>query len=485
LGNFHHIRQYIGWILLTIYPVLTRAQDSPSVSVWLTNPDRSALFRLQKQHPVFTDSLGPGPIIAINDHQVYQTMDGFGFALTDGSAMLIHRMSSPARNALLNELFGTGENDIGISYLRISIGASDLSDRVFSYDDLPDGETDPYMQKFSLGPDTVDLVPVLKEILRIDPGMKILGSPWSAPLWMKDNHRSVGGSLKRNFYGAYARYFIHYIRSMQQEGIPISAVTIQNEPLNPGNNPSMVMLPGQQDTFIRNDLGPAFQAARIRTKIILYDHNADRVDYPIRILNDPQARKYIDGSAFHLYGGSINALTAVHDAWPDKNLYFTEQWVGYPANFGQELGWHVKNLIIGAPRNWCKNVLEWNLASDSSQEPHTPGGCNRCLGGITIQGDSITRNPGYYIIAHGSKFVRPGSVRIASNMPDSLYNVAFRTPSDQIVLIVENSGVTTQSFNILFHGKTVISSLEQGAVATYIWKNEGMSRPQKRSSILK
>jgi glucosylceramidase len=228
------------------------------------------------------------------------------------------------------------------------------------------------------------------------------------------------------------------------------------------------MLPGEQAAFIKKNLGPSFKAAAIKTKIILYDHNADRPDYPISVLNDPEARKYIDGSAFHLYGGTIEALTEVHEAHPDKNLYFTEQWIGAPGNFAGDLKWHIKNLIIGAPRNWSKNVLEWNLAADPKQNPHTDGGCTECLGAITI-GNSIVRNPAYYIVAHASKFARPGSVRIASNTTLSLANVAFKTPTGKTVLIVLNESDRPQAFTISSKGKTLGQSLGAGSVATYIW----------------
>jgi glucosylceramidase len=224
----------------------------------------------------------------------------------------------------------------------------------------------------------------------------------------------------------------------------------------------------EQTAFIKKSLGPAFTAAKVATKIIVYDHNADRPDYPISILNDPEARKYVDGSAFHLYGGNVEALQDVHEAHPDKNVYFTEQWIGAPANFGGDLLWHVKNLIIGASKNWSKTVLEWNLAADPSQKPFTDGGCTACLGAVTI-GETVSRNPAYYIIAHASKFVYPGSVRIASNGTMSLPNVAFKTPTGQTVLIVMNESDKPVEFNIRYKGKQNMSALSAKTVATFIW----------------
>lgn len=444
--------------------------ESKGMEVWITNPDRSALFVRQPGSLPVGAASSQHPTIDIDETQGFQTIDGFGYTLTGGSAMLISRMDATARAALLQELFSTEGNGIGVSYLRVSIGASDLDERVFSYDDLPDGQTDAGLEKFSLAPDRTYLIPTLKAILAIDPTIRILGSPWSPPAWMKTNNNPKGGSLKPEYYDAYAQYFVKYIRGMKAEGIRIDAITIQNEPLHPGNNPSLLMLPEEQATFIKKSLGPAFRTAGIDTKIILYDHNADRPDYPISILNDSEARKYVDGSAFHLYGGPITALTEVHNAHPDKHVYFTEQWIGAPGNLRGDLGWHVKNLIIGATRNWSRTVLEWNLASDPKQEPHTPGGCTECLGAITLNGNTIIRNPAYYVVATASKFVRPGSVRIQSNTSEALPNVAFKTPDGRKVLIVLNATTTAQVFTIREKGEAVTANLPAGAVGTYVWQ---------------
>jgi glucosylceramidase len=464
------IRQlFLCSFFLFIIPVKACTQNVEQVNWYLTKPDKSAL--LQKQIPLTPENSSENikATISVDDTEIYQSMDGFGFALTGGSATLINAMDPEPRRKLLNELFANNENSIGVSYLRISIGASDLSDRVFSYNDLARGETDPEMKKFSLEPEKKDLIPVLKQILEINPGIKILGSPWSPPIWMKTNDKSKGGSLKPGFYDAYALYFVKYIEGMKEEGIRIDAITVQNEPLHPGNNPSMYMPAEEQAEFIKKSLGPAFRKAGLDTKIIIYDHNPNRVDYPIKVLNDTEARKYIDGSAFHMYEGDVEAISEVHKAYPDKNLYFTEQWVGAPGDFINDLRWHVKTLIIGAVRNWCKNVIEWNLASDPNQNPHTEGGCTECLGALTIDGNSTTCNPAYYIIAHASKFVVPGSVRIKSDMPDSLPNVAFRTPAGKMVLIVLNDSDKSQEFQICHRNKSIKASLNSGSVATFTW----------------
>ncbi|HWB26096.1 MAG TPA: glycoside hydrolase family 30 beta sandwich domain-containing protein [Chitinophagaceae bacterium] len=445
----------------------TTRKGKTGVDVWLTDPDNNILFQQQQPLPL-TKGEAAGSTFTINPAQTFQTMDGFGYTLTGGSAMHIYNMDADKRKALLDELFMHNKNNIGVSFLRISIGSSDLDDHVFSYDDLGAGETDEALTKFDLGPDKKWLIPVLKQILAINPSVQILGSPWSPPAWMKTNNSTKGGNLKTEYYGVYANYFVKYIQAMKHEGITINAITIQNEPLNPKNNPSMVMEAEEERDFIKEALGPAFAKAGIKTTIWLYDHNCDRPDYPLTILKDADAAKYIDGSAFHLYGGTIDALTQVHDAYPNKNLYFTEQWVGAPGHLKPDLDWHVKNVIIGSSLNWSKVALEWNLAANSALEPHTPGGCTECLGAITIDGNTVTRNPAYYIIAHAAKFVRPGAVRVGITGVDGLPAAAFKTKEGEIILLVENEGNTAKSFSVKLNDKVFTASLNGGAVATYV-----------------
>ena len=455
-------------IKVLVFLLSAFASQAQQAEYWLTNADKSILFQKQIQRFSFEYQTNTLPSIYVDDTKTFQKMDGFGYTLTGGSAQLLAAMKPAERAKLLQELFTTNQNNIGVSYLRISIGASDLSDHVFTYNDLPAGQTDPKLTRFTLAEERKELIPVLKEILAVAPSLKILGSPWTPPAWMKTNALSKGGSLKPEFYDVYARYLVKYIQEMQKEGIRIEAITVQNEPLHPGNNPRLLMPQDEQAAFIKKSLGPAFKKAKINTKILIYDHNADRPDYPISILNDPEARQYIDGSAFHLYGGNIENLQDVHEAHPDKNLYFTEQWIGAPANFGGDLIWHIKNLIIGAPRNWCKTVLEWNLAADPQQKPYTEGGCTTCLGALTI-GETVVRNPAYYIIAHASKFVKPASVRIASNVTMSLSNIAFKTPDGKTVLILLNESDKLMTFNIRYKTKQITPTLEGRTVATFVW----------------
>ena len=476
-GDGLHLNQqgYERWVRFLKQRRYLASAGSDSVAVWMTTGDKSALLARQPTL-AFGSVANAGPTITVDGATTYQTMAGFGYTLTGGSAYVINRMPAAARDALLRELFTRDVSSLGVSYLRLSIGASDLDAAPFTYDDVPAGQTDPTLAAFTIDAARADLIPVLKRILALNPGIELLATPWTAPRWMKDNGAYVGGSLRPANYAAYAQYFVKYIQAMKAEGITITAITVQNEPLHPGNNPSMLMTAAQQATFIRDHLGPALKAAGLGTKIFLYDHNADHPEYPLEILSDSAAKTFVDGSAFHLYGGPIEALTTVHDKHPDRNLYFTEQYTASNGNFAGDLRWHVKNLVVGAPRNWSRTVLEWNLANDERFGPHTDGGCTTCLGAVTIDSSSaaVTRNVAYYIVGHLSRFVDPGSVRVASTLEGgskttSLPNVAFRTPAGRYVLVVLNDGNTTQTFNVGFAGRRVAHSLGAGSVATYVW----------------
>lgn len=452
----------------TTNPGTNPTPGTNDIDFYLTKGDRSTL--LEKQTTVLdlnTTGTVYTNVIDVSEGTTFQTMDGFGYTLTGGSVQVINSLNATRKQELLQDVFSA--TGIGVSYLRVSIGASDLNSTPFTYDDMPSGQTDPNLNNFSIANDNA-VIAMLKEIIAINPNIKIIATPWSAPVWMKDNGSFIGGNLKPEFQQAYANYFVKYLQAMQAEGITISAITPQNEPLNPHNNPSMYMAATQQRDFIKNNLGPALQTAGFTTKIIVYDHNPNDTSYPITIYNDAAASAFVDGSAWHLYEGEISGLNTVHNLYPNKNIYFTEQYTAAAGDFGGDLKWHLKNVLIGATRNWSKNVLEWNLANDSGFGPYTQGGCTTCKGAITItSSDSYQKNVAYYIIAHASKFVPAGSVRISSNITGNLNNVAFKTPQGKYVLIVENDGITSATFTIRHNGQWVAATLQAGGVGTYVW----------------
>ncbi len=445
-----------------------------NVSSWLTNADRSALVAPQPPTSVSQAKDLQGPTITVDEGRRFQTVDGFGFALTGGSAQLLQAMSAAKRKALLTEMLGDGPGQGGVSYLRVTIGASDMNDHVYTYDDLPAGATDPELRHFSMAEDQKAVIPVLREIVAIRPSIAIVASPWTAPSWMKTNDAAKGGKLKPEFYPVYAQYFVRYLKTMQAAGVPIAALTMQNEPLNDHNTPSMEMQAVKEQAFLRDALGPALRSAGLHPRVILWDHNCDHPDYPITILSDPKAAQYADGSGFHLYAGKVDAMSKVHDAFPAKHLYFTEQMVIEERNaqgVERPVADPISRVVIGAMRNWSRNVLLWNLAADAQNGPHTQdGGCSICQGAVTIEGDKVERNIAYYTIAQIARFVPPGSVRIASTESDAtLANVAWRTPGGKRVLLITNTGPEDRTVTVRDGAERWTAMLPAGGAETFVW----------------
>jgi glucosylceramidase len=448
-----------------------------TVTPWLTTGDGSSKLA-QQPNITFGSNGAQSTTITVNAASTFQTIDGFGYTLTEGSAEVISSLAATQQNNLLNELFNPSTG-IGISVLRISIGASDLSSSDYTYDQV---SGDVNMNSFSLsGPDLTYLVPILKKILAINPNVKILATPWTAPTWMKTNNGWVGGSLNTAYYAAYALYFVKYLQAMQGQLINIWAITPQNEPGNATNEPSMTMTQEEEANFINNNLGPAVRNAGFSTKIIAYDHNCDNTSFPIYVANNSS---YVDGSSFHLYAGSISAMSTVHDA-TNKNVYFTEQYTGSGGSFAGDFNWHMQNVMVGSQRNWSKATLEWNLANNASIGPHTPGGCNSCLGAITINNSTTyTRNVAYYIIAHMSKFVKVGAVRIGTNnFSGSLENVAFSNPDGSKVLVVQNAGSSSSTFQVVYGSASFNYTLAAGAGVTFTWPGTVSSPPSAPTNL--
>jgi glucosylceramidase len=448
------------------------AESSAQFSQTVTTADGTLLLKSIEKPLLLPGQLNQAiskDTVYVNEGVEYQTIEGFGYTLTGGSAMLLHQMSQAKRREILQEIFGQGPKGLSVNFLRISLGASDLDATVFSYDDLKEGEVDPDLIKMSIAPDQANLIPILKEILAIQPGLKIMASPWSPPVWMKDNGKSKGGHLLPIYYATYAQYFVKYIQLMRAEGITINAVTIQNEPEHGGNNPSMLMTAAEQSKFIKNHLGPAFKKQGIQTEIVIWDHNADNPNYPIQILNDSIAKSYVQASAFHLYLGHESALSKVHQAHPDKKLYFTEQWTGAKGNFAGDFMWHMEHIVIGTMANWSSLVLEWNLANDPNYGPHTPGGCTECLGALTIAGAEFKRNVSYYIIGQVAPWITPGAIRIQTkSMNAQIHSIGFKRTDGKKVIVALNTGKECV-YTIDFEQKKYNFTLPEKSASTIVW----------------
>ena len=448
---------------------------SSAVEVWLTTGDQRVLLARQPDLPVGTSaSGGAAAIIDVDASRVYQQMIGFGAAMTDASAYLMqNRMPAAQREALLQDLFGNGRG-IGMSFVRVPMGASDFSRTHYSYDDVPASQSDSALRHFSIDPDRAEKLPLLRRALSINTQVKVMASPWSAPAWMKTTNSLIKGTLVPRFYDSFADYFVKFIQAYSGEGVPIYAISLQNEPnFEPDNYPGMKMEPAMRAAVIGRHLGPAFARAGIKTVILDWDHNWDLPQQPLDVLSDSVARRYVQGVAWHCYGGEVGAQSTVHDRYPDKDAYFTECSGGdWSPKFDENLKWTTANLIIGATRNWARGVLMWNLALDETHGPHL-GGCDNCRGVVTIDSKTGTyrREVDYYALGHASKFVKQAAHRVASSGGDStLAHVAFRNPEGEKVLLVLNSGPAARGFSVRSDGKQFDFVLPQASVVTFVWR---------------
>lgn len=443
--------------------------------MWLTTSDHT--IALAEQAPVGASSkkLAGSVAIDVDASQRFQSMVGFGASLTDASAWLIqHRMSAPQRDALLKELFGRDNGGLGLDFTRLTIGASDFSRSHYSLDDSPDNAPDPELAHFSIAPNRGDVIPVAKAALAINPRLQVMASPWSAPAWMKSNKSLIQGTLLPQYYDAFARYLVKYVDAYAAEGIPIFALTVQNEPdFEPKDYPGMRLNAPARARFIGDHLGPLLAKRSTRTQIFDWDHNWDKPEEPLGVLGDAQAGQFVSAVAWHCYGGDVAAQTPVHTAFPDKDAYMTECSGGtWEPVLSGGLTLQARNLVIRSVRHWARGVLFWNLALDENRGPHA-GGCDTCRGVVTIDSRSgtVTRTDEYYALAHASRFVRQGAQRIAStDAQQDVDNVAFLNPDDgSRVLVVTNSAKQPRRISVREGGRHFDATLPARSLATFVW----------------
>lgn len=433
----------------------------------LTTDDLTVFARhwLSRQVPFGTET------IAIHPSVTYQEIEGFGASLTDSSAWLIYRfLSVSERQAVLTDLFDP-DKGIGLSYLRQPMGASDFRLNDYSYNDLPDGAaSDHTLSHFSIAYDEDYIIPTLKEIMAINPTVRLMGSPWSPPVWMKTSGDISTGSLKSDAYDTYANYFVKFIQAYAAHGLLIDAITPQNEPGHEGGGYGGCSMSVAEQIKLVKKLGAAFHDHNLSTKIVIWDYNWSTWS-ALEILKDPAAKSYIAGSAFHHYYGDISAQTIVHEAHPDKGIYFTEgsDSVKRDNGFNSDL---IRNglFVIDALRNWAKTVIKWNLALDENNGPKIAGGCNTCYGVITINQSTrqITPRPQYYPLGHVSKFFRPGAVRIESGS-GNVRTAAFKNTDGSVVLFAVNPNSFSQPVSLEWNGQKAVRSIPGSSMMTFRW----------------
>jgi len=461
--------------------LLAAAQERASTStpqagiVRVFQSTERTLGEPEKRDPIsFGPQRAPELTIFVNDAKQFQAIDGFGASLTDSSAWLLRNKLSDSQFQKVMEMLFDREKGIGLTLLRQPMGSSDFALEDYTYDDMPPGSSDPELHHFSIEKEQRYVIPVLRAALAINPQLKIIATPWSPPAWMKSNDSLVKGSLRPEHYAAMARYFVKFVKAYEQAGVPIFAVTMQNEPLNvEADYPSMIMSANEQAAFLGSALGPAFRAAGVRSKIFIFDHNWDLTRYPIEVLTDAKAAAYTSAIAIHCYGGNASAQSELHERFPNLPIWMTEC-SGGSWQRGNPLDEQVR-LIIDSTRNWSHSVILWNLALDQNHEPHL-GGCKNCRGVITVKvadgaGEAVP-TVDFTALAHVSKFVRPGARRIESNTfgPGSLEDVAFKNPDGSQVLLVLNSASKPVTFNVGWKNKYAIYTLPGNAAATLTWQ---------------
>lgn len=472
----------------------------PEVQPWVTTPDRTQL--LNRHDPIaFEPGSSNLPTITVDAGRQYQEMDGFGASITDSAASVLSGLSPEVRDATMRDLFDPTEG-IGVSFLRQVVGSSDFAatEQHYTYDDMPPGETDFPLEHFSIAHDEAQILPLLRQAKQLNPDLTVMATPWSPPGWMKTSDSLFGGKLIDDpaVYDAYARYLVKFVEAYAAAGVPVDLLTVQNEPQlrSPDGYPGTDMPPAQQIKVIEA-LGPLLAEASPDTKILGYDHNWQThpgdigntppgedpaTDYPYQVLSSPAAQ-WIAGTAYHCYYGDPSAQTTLHDAFPDKGIWFTECSGSYTAGdtpeqiFRGTLGWHARTLAVGTTRNWAKSVVNWNIALREDGGPHL-GGCGTCTGLVTVLDDgSVRTDAEYYTIGHLSKFVRPGAVRIGSpstgdGLDAPLSSVAFRNPDGTTALVVHNEQDTAQSFAVAVGPETFEYTLPGGGLATFTWPEQ-------------
>lgn len=449
----------------------------PNAQVVVTTGDQAMLLQPGPTVTFGTGGSQSSPVITVNEATQYQTMDGFGASLTDSSAWVIwNDLDSSQQAALMQQLFSPTAG-IGLSFLRQPMGATDFAvNGNYSYDDVPAGQADPQLADFSIAHDTTYIIPLLQQALAINPAAKVVALPWSPPAWMKGSGTMNGGDMNTACFPSLAQYFVLYLQVYQQSGIPVYAISVQNEPLNSTSSyPSEYLAASDESDFIANYLGPALNNAGMGTvKILAYEHNWDNTDYPESVLGS-SASPYVAGSSFHCYNGYVSAQSAVKAAYPGKAIWFTECSGTVGSNFAGDLVWNSENLLIGATRNWARSISLWNLALDQNSGP-TNGGCLNCQGVVTVDTRTspatITYNVEYYVLGHLAKFVVPGAHRIDSNTfnADGIEDVAFQNPDGSIVLFALNSESAPETFSVSWKDAYFNYTLPSQSVATFEWK---------------
>jgi glucosylceramidase len=431
---------------------------------WVTaGEDRFKQFSVEPWQPASARSAS----VEVDGSKRFQSILGFGAAFTDSSCYLLSQMDPAQRLALMDEFFGP--HGLRLSLGRNSIGCSDYSRNAYTYDDSK--TPDPDLKSFSIDHDRAYILPTLQEAMRINPEMFLFSTPWSPPAWMKAGNSLLGGSMHKQYFAAYAQYFVKFIQAYKAEGVPIRAVTAQNEPDTDqdGRMPAAIWGQEYEAGFIGEFLGPALRQASLDTKIWLLDHNYNLWGRVEDLLSDPKIFDLVDGVAWHGYVGTPDAMTKVHDAFPTQHSYWTEggPFVDAPDYTTDWAKW--SGTYASVLKNWARCVVGWNFVLDEKGDPNI--GPFTCGGVVTLDSKTqkLTRSGQYWAFAHYSKAIRRGARVMATraNLP-GVEHVAFANPEGDYVLVLTNQG-EAREIDCAFAGKSLHLKLPKDSVITLQW----------------
>ena len=456
------LRVLVFSMLLALPAGLTPADDS--VQVVMSCQDGSKSLSVEKPLHFGKVKKSKDPVIEVDLAKTGQSILGLGASFEHATCENLFKLSPEQREAVVDKLVNP-ETGIGMNLMRVCIGASDfIGEPYYSYDDLPEGETDPEGAKFSIEKDKAYVLPAVKIALKKNPNLLIFASPWSPPGWMKTSGKLATGRLKPECYPAFAKYLIKFIQAYEAEGVPIYAITLQNEPdMSDPDYPTTLWNGEEQRDFIRDHLGPLFRQHGVKTLIWCWDHNWNKPEFPRAVLSDPQAAQYVDGTGFHLYEGRVAAQSAFHQEFPDKHIYFTEGSVFRPSGAIR---------LTQILRNWSRSYNAWVIMLDEHQKPNR-GPHDASATCIELLDDgSVRYNFDYYMYGQFMKFIQRGALRVESSLPDmrTFSNVAFVNPDGSVVLVAANAGREAQPFAMKCGDGMFKTELPGGAVATYVWQ---------------
>ncbi len=434
-----------AWAVSHRIPALAATGSSASVSVWTTYRDRRHAQGEPLAWKPATEIAADA--IALDPTVTRQQILGFGAALTDAACYVLSQMSDAPREEIMHELFAPGE--MALNVCRTCIGSSDYSRSIYSFDES--AEPDPELKKFSIDHDKAYILPVLREARKQNPELFLFSSPWSPPGWMKANGSMLGGAMRSHNFDPYSRYFLKFLDAYKAEGVAIDAVTVQNETdaEQDGKMPACLWAQEHEIEFVEKFLGPALRKAGSSTKIWVLDHNYNLWGRAIDELSNPGAAEYIDGIAWHGYVGEPSAMTRVHEAFPQKNAYWTEGGPDITAPDYQTDFTKWATTYNGIVNNWARSITAWNVALDEKGKPNI--GPFPCGGVVTVDNATkkVIRSGQYWAFAHYSRHVRRGAQVFAINgigensteaAADPISHTGFRNPDGSLIVVVANSG---------------------------------------------